>query len=96
MRLAPLLLSLALLPTPVWAAKTLDTPIQSEPCKIVVLPDGQQACEPKTSQVIIPGCTWVTVRQKGKRDRKLLACAPPREKRQVPQPSPRPLPVGGY
>ena len=51
MKLTPLLLSLALLPTPAWAASTLDTPIERQPCTTITLPNGGTACvPPKVSQ----------------------------------------------
>lgn len=95
MKSLPLLLSLALLPTPTWAATKLDIPIEVNPCTVIALPDGSKACEPpKVSQVTIPGCIWVTIRENGV-ERKILVCTQPRS--QNPPEAPRtPSPAGGY
>jgi hypothetical protein len=95
MKSLSLLLSLTLLPTPVWAASKPNIPVEVNPCTVITLPDGSKACEPpKVSQVIIPECIWVTVREDGV-ERKILVCTPPRESK--PPEVPRtPIPVGGY
>lgn len=87
MRVSPsILVSLILLPTPVWAAKTLSAPIESEPCVTINLPSGGTACvPPKVSQVIVPNCIWVTIRE-GKNSRKIKVCEQPRPKKEVPTP----------
>ena len=95
MRLTPLLLSLALLPAPAWAATKLDIPVEVNPCTVITLPDGTKACEPpKVSQVIVPNCIWVTIRENGV-ERKILVCTQPRppKKPDIPR---TPKPLGGY
>ena len=97
MKLPIIILAIAtLFPLPLQAAKTLDIPIESVPCKTVLLPSGGRACvPPKVSQVIVPNCFWVTIRE-GKKDRVILVCAKPRSLKVLPQETRTPRPAGGY
>ncbi len=92
MKLLPFILAVSLLPTPALAADKLNPAIEVTPCKTIALPDGGVACEPpKVSQA---PCITVTVKEKGKRDRKLLVCDQSRPRNEAPQ---NPLPkIGGY
>jgi len=50
-KFTPLLLSLALFPAPTWATKNINTPIESQPCTTIAIPNGGTACvPPKVSQ----------------------------------------------
>ena len=96
MRLTPLLAFIVLLPTPMWGADKLNPPTEVSPCTVITLPDGSKACEPpKVSQVIVPGCIWVTIRENGV-EKQILVCTPPRESKPPEAPRTPPTPVGGY
>ena len=89
---ALLLLATAL---PLNAADKLNIPVEVSPCTVITLPDGSKACEPpKVSQVNVPTCIWVTIRENGVK-RKVLVCTQPRPPN--PPSIPRtPKPRGGY
>ena len=90
---ALLLLATAL---PLNAADKLNIPVEVSPCTVITLPDGSKACEPpKVSQVIVPGCIWVTIRENGV-EKQILVCTPPRESKPPEAPRTPPTPVGGY
>ena len=96
MRLAILMTLIATTALPTWAAEKLNIPIEVSPCTVITLPDGSKACAPpKVSQVIVPGCIWVTIRENGV-ERKVLVCTQPRESKPPEAPRTPPTPVGGY
>lgn len=90
-----LALLLIFTPEPALASATLNPlPIESEPCKVVVLPNGDKACVPQLAK---SDCLKVAVKENGKIVRYIWVCEKPRAPVTTPTPAPKPdQPKPGY